>query len=297
MNNLVSIIIPLFNREFLIEETIQSILNQTYENIEIIVIDDHSTDNSFSVVSAIKNDRIILLRRPSTLKKGANSCRNFGLMVSKGKYVKWIDSDDLLDENAIELQVKGIHESKANLSVCIAKKFLLDSEAQDKIWLNEWGSLLYEPTIENFCNYKFIWHTCSGLWESEFVTRHLKWNESLQNSQEWLFHLQALVNGIKVSIVRQNLCFIRMHQGSMSDSSHKKARYYFHECLARFYAVNYLLQHNNNTKGIYRKIFKKMTWYHLFIFYKGNIFLGIEAISFYPIIFFNFIKFYFRRII
>ncbi len=292
MNTLVSIIVPLFNREDLIEETLLSLLNQTYDNIEIIIIDDHSTDNSFLIAQKIakSSTKVRVYKRPSTLKKGANPCRNYGLSIANGDFVKWIDSDDLLDKNAIEIQLNDIHISKKDVSVCRSKKFEIQKENSKRKWLNEWGIISNEPSIVNFCFYKFIWHTCSGLWDIRFVRKNMSWDYELKNSQEWLFHLEAICKGVKISTVNEFLSFIRVHEGSMSDKSNKKSNYYYHECFARYKAIMILLKQRLTINEVYIKILKKMLWYHLFIFYKGNLFIGFKALRFYPILFFNLIK-------
>ena len=96
MQKTVSIIIPTFNRGCLLEETLQSILKQTYTKWECIIVDDGSTDNTEKIVEKyIKSDsRIQYYKRPETRKKGANSCRNYGFKLAKGEYINWFDSDD-----------------------------------------------------------------------------------------------------------------------------------------------------------------------------------------------------------
>ena len=85
IKDLVSIIIPIYNRENLICDTVNSVLNQNYSNIECIIVGDQSTDNSFSIVNNIskKDSRVKVHSRPYFFKKGANSCRNYGYKLSK----------------------------------------------------------------------------------------------------------------------------------------------------------------------------------------------------------------------
>ena len=84
LNPLVSIIIPNFNREKLIVETLQSIINQSYKNWECIVVDDHSTDNSWEIVKELcdVDNRIRQVKRPDNRVKGACTCRNYGFELS-----------------------------------------------------------------------------------------------------------------------------------------------------------------------------------------------------------------------
>ncbi|MGN4126678.1 glycosyltransferase family 2 protein [Lysinibacillus sphaericus] len=103
---LVSIIMPSFNSSRFIAETIDSVINQTYTHFELIIVDDCSKDNSWAMVNAlIKNDeriKIYLLEKNG----GAAAARNYGIQAANGKYVAFLDSDDLWDQNKLEAQVK-----------------------------------------------------------------------------------------------------------------------------------------------------------------------------------------------
>ncbi len=96
---LFSIIIPTYNRADFIGKTINSVLNQTYKNFEIIVIDDGSTDNTREVVNNIKDERIHYYKKENEERAAA---RNFGVKKAKGEYVTFLDSDDLFYENHLE---------------------------------------------------------------------------------------------------------------------------------------------------------------------------------------------------
>src|SRR3954463_5077031 len=104
-NPLVSIIIPVYNAEKYIAETINSAADQTWSNKEIIIIDDGSTDGSLAIAKRFANDQIKVF---SQANKGASAARNRGLLEAKGKYVQFLDGDDLLMPNKIALQLEHI---------------------------------------------------------------------------------------------------------------------------------------------------------------------------------------------
>lgn len=110
MQPLVSIIIPTYNRACLIAMTLESVLAQSYSNWECLVVDDGSTDNTKLILNEYcnKDPRIQYFDRPRIKPRGANSCRNFGFEKSKGSYVQWLDSDDLLSSNKLELQINDL---------------------------------------------------------------------------------------------------------------------------------------------------------------------------------------------
>ena len=120
MNLLVSVIIPTYNRANLIGETLDSVIMQSYPNWECIVVDDGSTDNTKLVMEAYckKDKRIQYHHRPKDRQKGGNAARNYGFELSKGDYVKFLDSDDLLhlDNLKIKMELIAQHGSDVVIS-------------------------------------------------------------------------------------------------------------------------------------------------------------------------------------
>lgn len=115
MKPLISIIIPSFNRATLIGETLESVLAQTYTNWECIVVDDGSTDNTLEVVEGFcKNDSRFSLHIRNREPKGAQVCRNIGIESSKSDWITFLDSDDILLPNKLELQVDVLYKNNFN---------------------------------------------------------------------------------------------------------------------------------------------------------------------------------------
>ncbi|WP_293297035.1 glycosyltransferase [Pedobacter sp. UBA4863] len=112
---LVSVIIPLYNAEKYISETIESVLNQTYQNIEIIIIDDGSTDNSLALAKSYENSKIKVFSQDN---KGVSSARNFGISIAKGDYIQFLDADDLIAPSKIELQIEYFISNPLATFVC-----------------------------------------------------------------------------------------------------------------------------------------------------------------------------------
>lgn len=100
---LVSICIPAYNAESYILETVQSALDQTYKNIEIIIVDDGSLDNTGTIIDGILNDKVSTYRQKNA---GAAAARNLAYKHSKGDYIKFLDGDDLVNPQMVESQVK-----------------------------------------------------------------------------------------------------------------------------------------------------------------------------------------------
>jgi len=103
---LVSVIIPTFNRENLIVRSVQSVLKQTYKNIELIIVDDGSTDNTKTVLDGINDLRLKLIQTDG--RKGANYARNLGVSNSQGDLIAFQDSDDVWQVDKLQIQVEKL---------------------------------------------------------------------------------------------------------------------------------------------------------------------------------------------
>ena len=119
-NPLVSVIIPTYNRAYVLKESIFSVVNQTYKNIEIIIVDDCSSDDTERVVSEIEDSRIVYIR--NTDNKGASASRNIGAKIAKGKYLAFNDSDDLWMPNKLEDQIQSMRSTGCDIAYCYLKR-------------------------------------------------------------------------------------------------------------------------------------------------------------------------------
>ncbi|MBR0466391.1 MAG: glycosyltransferase family 2 protein [Clostridia bacterium] len=116
MEEKVSIIIPTFNRGNIISKSIYSVLNQTYKNLEVIVVDDGSTDNTNEIIKSIKDERVKYI--PLQHNSGACIARNTGIKYSTGDYIGFNDSDDVFAEDKIEKQIKNIKKYNSDIDFC-----------------------------------------------------------------------------------------------------------------------------------------------------------------------------------
>lgn len=117
MNELISVILPIYNVEKYIDRCLNSVLRQTYTNIEIILVDDGSTDNCQKICDEYaKNDnRIKVIHKKNG---GLSDARNAGIKIAKGKYITLIDSDDYVENDYVEFLYSLIKESNAEISIC-----------------------------------------------------------------------------------------------------------------------------------------------------------------------------------
>lgn len=111
----VSIILPTHNRAHFIKKSIKSVLAQTYNQYELIIIDDGSTDDTERIIQDIKDERLIYIKHPH--QKGANAARNTGIQHAKGEYIAFQDSDDIWSETKLEKQMKAFQQTPSNVGV------------------------------------------------------------------------------------------------------------------------------------------------------------------------------------
>ena len=114
--NLISVIVPVYNVEDYLEECINSILSQTYTNLEILIVDDGSTDNSLAILQQFsqRDSRITIFTKENG---GLSSARNYAIDRANGKYFTFIDSDDYIEENYIEYLMKSLTDNEADISI------------------------------------------------------------------------------------------------------------------------------------------------------------------------------------
>ena len=115
-DSLVSIIVPVYNSEKYVERCILSILNQTYSIIELILINDGSTDSSLNILDEYsrKDNRIILVNKEN---EGVSASRNLGIEIATGKYLMFIDNDDFVEPSYVETYVSEIEKYSADLII------------------------------------------------------------------------------------------------------------------------------------------------------------------------------------
>jgi glycosyltransferase involved in cell wall biosynthesis len=211
MTSLVSIIIPTYNRAHLINQTLDSILAQTFQNWECIIVDDGSVDNTKEIIgSYIKTDsRIKYFERPKNRTKGANACRNFGLEQSKGNFVQWFDSDDLMTPEALELKLKYFTKK---LDFVIAES------------INFQNGQFLEPyayhknprviTFEDFIFQRTFWLTYDVLLRRSLANQ-VAYNEELKYWQDYNYFCKMLLHSTNGTFIEKILTHRRLHENSI----------------------------------------------------------------------------------
>jgi len=250
IKQLISIIIPTFNRAQLICETLNSIISQTYPSWECIIVDDGSTDNTEEVVESYcaKDSRFKFFKRPEDLLKGPNTCRNYGFEKSKGEFIQWFDSDDLYFPHAMETYIKA-YESDSD--AVVAKIERVDNLTLSKINENKIQS---NNLIEDYLIGNIVFYVCGPLWRKSFISKQNQlFDEKIKNLDDWDFNLRMLYQNPNIEYLNSPLIKYRIHSESLA---HEISKLNFNEIQSELYAREKHLKLITLNKKANPKIFK-----------------------------------------
>ena len=225
--SLVSIIIPNYNSISYIKETIDSVLKQTHKQVEIIVVDDGSTDGSFEFIQSLSLPNLKLLKNPT---KGACAARNHGLRISSGDYIQFLDSDDLLDHDKIRVQVELLEKYHENVAVCSTRHFydsisegvitdtpfLFNTDSPSEFLLNLYGA---DGKNHNMVA-QHAWLTPKTV-----INRAGFWDENLIKDQDGEFFCRVIMASKGIRYADNVLCYYRKHKQRGSISSGKSEKH------------------------------------------------------------------------
>lgn len=244
---LVSIIIPTYNDGLLVCQAIDCALNQTYENREIIVVDDGSTDNTEQVLNEKYKDRIVYIRQEN---KGAGGARNTGLRNASGKYLQFLDADDLLDLDKISIQIKQLLDipdkalSYCDYVCCDIEDIMVTHKRLSPLLQNEkplddiilkWETELSIP-IHCFIFDAALFKECG-----------IAFDESLSANEDWECWMNVFALDPKVVFIDKVLAYYRARSDSRGRNKINMRQSYLT-------AINKQIQKNRLNKEVVRKL-------------------------------------------
>lgn len=223
MKQLISIIIPVFNREKLIEETLNSVIKQSYKNWECLLVDDNSTDNSVNIIEKYSkiDSRFMLLKRPKNRVKGANACRNYGFEKSEGEFIQWFDSDDIMHKDMLKIKLNKLIQNNVDFVVSEGLEF---QNSINNI-VHKWDLITSENPLIDHITGKINFHTNGPLFKRKFLQNKMLFNETLQRKQEWEFYSRLLIGNTNYSPINKPLYYFRNHDKSINGINDKNTLY------------------------------------------------------------------------
>ena len=202
MEKLVSIIIPVFNSQNYIAQTLQSCLIQTYESIEIVIVNDGSKDRSESIIFETLKDALQNLNYTYQSNQGQSAARNVGISKSKGEYILFLDSDDLLEPYAITTLISKIN----SYDVVIGTWKDFDSTTCKILAAVEYKKNCNENTLMTYLLYRPTIST--GLIKRSSL---IKWDRFLKTWEVTNYFLELFLKDRKFKFIHDNITSIRQH--------------------------------------------------------------------------------------
>ena len=212
----VSVIIPIYNAERYLKKTLDSVLAQTYENIEIVLVDDYSSDNSAKIIAKYQetDSKIIYFRQPQNM--GAGVARNKCLELATGQYVAFLDSDDLWKPEKTRQQLSFMKKTKSPFSYTAIEM------------INENGKIVKDKrNLTTRCDYNYLLHNTIIATSSVIVDRTVlgDFRMSLRRGgQDYATWLMLLRDGVVACGINEALVKYRISGNSLSSNKFKSIR-------------------------------------------------------------------------
>ena len=213
---LVSIVMPNYNSEKYIKDTICSVLNQTYQNWELLLVDDCSTDNSLSLARSFDDERIRIFQNETN--SGAAVSRNYALKMAKGKWIAFLDSDDLWVPEKLEKQIVYMTQNDIIFSFT------------DYDVINEENRIVshYKPHLD-VCTYTDILkHNHIGcltvIFNADSIGKILMPTDAIKR-EDMACWLRIMKKGVKAYCLHENLGQYKIHSNSVSSNKLKMMKY------------------------------------------------------------------------
>lgn len=258
MRCLVSIIIPTYNRAHLIGETLTSILGQTLQDWECIIIDDGSSDNTKQVIESFKSkdSRFQYYKRPSNRSKGANACRNYGFELSKGEFIQWFDSDDLMMPALLEDKVNQLNK-KPEYDFCLSQMqaFMVEN---GKKTIKQATNVKHNDLFEDYIVGNISVGTPSILWRRSVLEQQdILFDENLSQSQDLEFHSRIFSKNKNILVIEKPLIQFRLSNDSISGTFLNQKSNHVDSFLS---VRKKIIELAPNNKKIVRSSIKKILW-------------------------------------
>lgn len=237
---MISVIVPVYNSDKYLSDCIDSILNQTYEDFELILVDDGSADNSGKIcdIYAIKDARIKVFHKENG---GVSYARNIGLKAATGDYIQFIDSDDYIKENFLQILHDSIIKNNSQISVCKATTVSIKG-----FEINSKSKVTKDICLGRDEAANFIFNEMNNaLWNkliSKDIIKDICFEENRTFGEDPYFLVQVLNNCSKVSFVPDELYYYRKNDESITSTKFSERKFdqvYFKDKMYEYMCQNF----------------------------------------------------------
>lgn len=257
---MISIIISVYNVEKYLDECLKSIFNQTYKDMEVIIINDGSTDNSLTIINKYrkKYSNIVYIEQEN---KGLSDARNLGLSIAKGDYILYIDSDDYIDSQMLEFMIQKLETDKSDMVIIGHNEFYDDMASKGvDIFLDVDNQRVYtgKEVADLMLNCNIMGVAWNKLYKKEKLLKENFNFESGRYTQDWYPTFKHISTLEKISFVNLPLYKYRLRRGSTTSKKNEKRLKDYN------YAVSNILKYaelsNMNFKKSSINTFKAITF-------------------------------------
>jgi glycosyltransferase involved in cell wall biosynthesis len=261
---LVSIIIPAYNSEKYFASTIQSALNQSWSNKEIIIVDDGSTDSSLVLAKTFESERVKVFYQDN---KGASAARNKGLNEAKGEFIQFLDADDLLSPGKIEEQIKMLKDNPGCICLCPTINFTDDEDYSKKMIDHHWVKDRSDDPVDFLIKlyggalvgpeYGGLVTIHSWLCPRYVVDKAGNWNESLSVDDDGEYFCRVILASAGIIYAPNAINYYRKHSQHTNLSASRSLKGYQSLIDSTNLKFGHLYKASNN-KEIVNKIFARI---------------------------------------
>ena len=262
---LVSVIIPAYNNERFLRDCIESVLKQTYDKYEIIIVNDQSTDDTLYLARQyqLKYDFIKVIDNPQNM--GQGYCRNHALLHAKGEYILFLDSDDFLDPVTLEVAVNRIQDDKSDLVVFDWKYYKTNTRAyiynsKDRFFSKK--VLLGDDCLELLQTKNYF--TVNKLYSRNFlINNNIKYGEGYIY-EDIEFWVGVSAKASRISLIHSPLYNVRISSTSTTKTNHDTSRHYksYIKAIRKSLDIVQADKRKRNYYGLYKYLIKKFWLYY-----------------------------------
>lgn len=233
---LISVIIPVYNTGDYLTKCLDSVSKQTYRNIEIIIVDDGSTDCSGAVCDEFANQdkRCIVIHKEN---EGVSKARNTALKIAKGEYIGFVDSDDIIEPDMYESLYKNMVEYKSDVSVCNQSK--VAGETRKPLYIGSKEIMVFDKAgaiKEVLYDRAFIGSPCNKLFKRNLIDG-IFFEENIHFAEDKLFVIQAFLNAQKIVFDLNSKYDYIVRENSACTSEFSEKTYTYHTAQERIIEI------------------------------------------------------------
>lgn len=222
----VSVIIPTYNVSKYIESTLKSVINQSFKEFELILVDDGSKDNTIDIAHDILSSSDIYYTIIKQENSGVSVARNVGIDAAKGEYIYILDSDDIINKDLLKKMVVSAEVNNSDIVFCGFDKVNESGETIEnytKLYEYIETKISGKEAVELMLREKIWICTISGMYKRELIEENnLRYTANCTNGEDQEFCLKNLINANVVSCVRESLAYYVQRQTSVSYSGSLK---------------------------------------------------------------------------